>query len=511
MLNQITGGEQNAVVIGAGIGGLATAIRLQRAGVQVDLFEAKSGPGGRAYQIKSPQGHVFDTGPTLLLMLDPLRELFADAGRRLEDYLDVRLVDPSYRVHFADGTEFDSSVNLPTMIREIKTKIGEEEAENYFSFFNYLASLYRETVPKFVTRNFDRLGDFISPRNLNVLARYRMLEKLYTRVSRHFKDDRLRMLFSFQSMYLGISPFDAPSVYAVVTYMESGEGIWFPMGGLHAVPQALAKLATELGVRVHYDTPVERVLVENGRAAGVRLKNGAEVQAGAVVANADLPFVYKNLVAPADRPSWTDAKVDGLAYSSSTYMLYLGVKKQYEKLLHHNVFFGAGYRNALDDIFRNGKVPAPEDLALYVNVPNRTDPSLAPEGEDAVYVLVPVPHNGAGIDWSVQGPALRAEVFRRLKEKGFDLEPHLTFEQALTPDDWENDFSLAKGAAFGLSHNFFQSAYFRPKNKSEDIDGLYFAGASTTPGNGIPMVIISGKLAAERVLEDRKVVKAVAA
>lgn len=495
-------GDNRAIVIGAGIGGLAAAIRLRKAGMHVTLFEAKGGPGGRAGRITSPAGHVFDTGPTLLLMLDPLRELFRDAGRRLEDYLDVRLVDPSYRVHFADGTVFDSSVNLPAMIREIKEKIGEEEAENYFGFFNYLAALYRETVPKFVARNFDRLGDFISPRNLNVLARYRMLEKLYSRVSRHFKDDRLRMLFSFQSMYLGISPFDAPSVYSVVTYMESGEGIWFPMGGLHAVPEALAKLAAELGVEIRYDAPVERILVQGGRAVGVRLASGDEAAASSVVANADLPFVYKHLVHAADRPSWTDAKIDELEYSSSTYMLYLGVSKQYPELLHHNVFFGRGYREALDDIFNNGKVPAPEDLAIYLNVPNRTDPSLAPAGEDAVYILVPVPHNGAGIDWAAKGPELRAHVLRRLKAKGFDFEPYLTYEKVLTPEDWQTDYALAKGAAFGLSHTFFQSAYFRPKNKSEDIEGLYFAGASTTPGNGIPMVILSGRLAAERVLAD---------
>lgn len=357
-------------------------------------------------------------------------------------------------------------------------------------------------MPKFVTRNFDRLGDFISPRNLNVLARYRMLEKLYTRVSRHFKDDRLRMLFSFQSMYLGISPFDAPSVYSVVTYMESGEGIWFPMGGLYAVPQALAKLATELGVNIRYDAPVERILIEGGRTTGVRLASGEVIGATNVVANADLPFVYKQLIDEADRPSWSDEKLDALEYSSSTYMLYLGVNKQYPELLHHNVFFGRGYRAALDAIFKQGKVPEAEDLALYVNVPNRTDPSLAPAGEDAVYVLVPVPHNGAAIDWAVKGPELRAHVLRRLKAKGFDLEPHITYEKAVTPADWERGFSLAKGAAFGLSHTFFQSAYFRPKNKSEDIEGLYFAGASTTPGNGIPMVIISGKLAAERVLAD---------
>ncbi len=497
----MTRNQPGVAVIGAGLGGLSAAIRLRAAGAEVDVFEARNQPGGRASQLRSPQGHVFDTGPTLLLMLDPLRDLFQSTGRRLEDYLDVRLIDPSYRVFFADGTEFDSSVNLPTMLREIKEKIGEVEAENYFSFFQYLSALYRETVSRFVDRNFDSIGDFINLRSLQVLTRYRMLQRLYSRVSRHFSDERLRMMFSFQSMYLGISPFEAPSVYSVVTYMESGEGIWFPMGGLHAVPRALEKLALELGVRIHYEKGVERIEVSDGQAKTLLLKDGTRFEAGAVVANADLPYVYRNLVGEADRPHWNNERIGKLQNSSSTYMLYLGVNKQYDKLLHHNVFFGEDYRGALDDIFHRGRIP--QDIAFYVNIPNRTDASLAPPGHDAVYVLVPVPHQGAEIDWKVEAPKLRAEVFRRLREKGFDLEPHIVWEQEYTPETWENDYFLHQGAAFGLSHNFMQSAFFRPKNRSEDIGNLYFAGASTTPGNGIPMVLISGKLAAARLVEDR--------
>jgi phytoene desaturase len=318
---------------------------------------------------------------------------------------------------------------------------------------------------------------------------------MYAEVSRYFADERLRAALSFQTMYLGISPFDAPAVYGLLPFTELAHGIWYPDGGLHEIPRALARIAEDLGAAIHYDAAVRRIDVEGGRATGCTLADGRRIAADVVLCNADLPWAYRNLIAP-DASRLRGA--ERLRYTSSAYMMYLGTRQAFPTLVHHNVFFGRDFRGSFEDLFRNHRVPA--DPSFYVNVAARTDASVAPAGRDGVYVLVPVPHGDARLDWKAEGARLRAHVLARLAACGADLRQAIEFERHVTPDDWAADLNLERGAAFGLSHDFFQVGVFRPANQDSRVRNLFFVGASTQPGTGLPMVLLSARLATERIL-----------
>jgi phytoene desaturase len=481
-------------VIGAGVGGLAAAVRLAHAGFAVEMFERGDAPGGRCGRLELG-GFTFDAGPTLLLMPEVLEETFAAGGRRLDDYLTLERCDPNYRIHFRDGSALTFTSDLERMAREL-------ERVEPGSFPRYLALLarghvqYRTSLDRFVGRNFDHLGQFLTPANLRGILAVRAHRRMYPEVARYFRDDRLRAALTFQTMYLGISPFRSPAVYGLLPYTELAGGIWYPRGGLHAIPLALARLAVELGVRVHYGAPVARIAIENRRARGLQLADGTFVPAEVVLCNADLPWAYRNLIDPRET---TLRHADRLRYTSSAFMLYLGTRKSYPALLHHNVLFGSDYRGAFDDIFERFRVPA--DPSFYVNVSARTDPGCAPPGGDNIYVLVPVPHRRPGLDWAVEGPRLRAQVLARLADIGCpDVAEHVVVERQFTPDDWESELNLERGAAFGLSHDFFQVGPFRPRNQDANVPNLFFVGASTQPGTGLPMVMLSARLVTERIV-----------
>ncbi len=494
--------RKRIAIVGAGLAGLSAAALLAKKGFDVTVFEKNATPGGRANRLVTPEGFTFDTGPTLLLMLSSLKKLFKKLDRDLNDYMQLKLLEPSYRVFYSDGTEFNSSTNIALMTKEIREKLqNEKEIESYLRFFSYLSRLYRLTIPHFVDRNYRRLSDFINPKSLYYLATLKMLGSLYRKVSSYFEDERLRMLFSFQTMYLGISPFEAPSVYGVVTYMESGEGIYFPVGGMYKIVESLERVAKEYGVNFRYNSEITKIEKEGGRAASLTINNSTTEKFDVYLVNADLPYAYETLLGETPKKNVVPQNGD-LKTSSSAYMMYLGVDKQYTHLLHHNVVFSADYKRNLDDIFERQVLP--DDPAFYVCIPNRSDPSLAPEGSDAIYVLVPVPHRTPNVDWERDEPAFRETVLKRMSERlGMtDIKDHIVYQKTFTPDDWASQYNLWKGSAFGLSHSFFQSAYFRPQNKSKTLENVYFAGASTVPGNGIPMVIISGSLAAARIEED---------
>ncbi|ATB30871.1 phytoene desaturase family protein [Melittangium boletus] len=486
--------KRQAVVVGAGVGGLSAAARLAHAGFDVHLFEKTGGPGGRCNQMKV-DGFTWDLGPTIVLMPEVFEETFTALGRRMEDYLTLRRCDPNYRIHYRDGSVITFTSELCAMGRELE-RVEPGSFQRYLAFLAQGRIQYRTGLDHLVGRNFSGVSDYFVPSVLKRVLEVRAHRRMYSDVGRFFKDERLRAAMTFQSMYLGVSPYAAPGVFALLPFTELGVGVWFTEGGLYAIPLALEKVAREEGVKLHYGRPVKRILTEGKRTTGVLLEDGERVAADVVVCNADLPYAYEKLL----DPGVTRLKrKESLRYTSSGYMLYLGMRRRYDEFLHHNVYFGRDYKGSFDDIFERFRVP--EDPSFYLNAPAHTDPRLAPPGKDALYILVPVPHQHEGLDWKVEGPRVRAKVFQRLAELGHtELERDIEVERVVTPDDWASSFNLAKGSAFGLAQNFFQIGPFRPSNQDPRVRNLFFVGASTQPGTGLPTVMISARLAVERIL-----------
>ncbi|MCS6801818.1 MAG: phytoene desaturase family protein [Chloroflexota bacterium] len=485
------------LIIGGGIGGLALAIRLQCHGYRVTIVEQDERVGGRTNVIRD-RGFTFDTGPTLLLMVDVLRELFAFAGRTLDDYVELVRLEPNYRIHFADGTHLDLTANLAAQIEEL-ARFTDRPGERLLGYLADAAYKYRVARERFVERNFFSFAEFATVPNLVEVLKTNSLGSLYDHVGRYFDDERLKLAFTFQTMYLGISPHDAPAIYALLPYTELAEGIWYARGGMYRVVEALERLARELGVKIVTGCKVRAIHVADGLATGAETVHGIPLQADIVVSNVDLPTTYRDLLPPAARGSFSERKLDRFRYTSSAYLLYLGVSRTYDHLLHHNVVLSGDPKRNFDDIFVRNTVPA--DPSFYLHAPARTDPTIAPPGCEALYVLVPVP--GEGPDWRIETPRLREQILDRLEAFGMpDLRQRIIVQHEMTPLDLARRFGLARGAAFGLGHDFWQVGWFRPDNKAERVDNLYFVGASTRPGTGIPMVMLSARLTAERIVRD---------
>jgi len=491
---------KTAIIIGGGIGGLCTAARLLKNGYQVTVIEKEAKIGGRANRIMK-SGYTFDTGPTLLMMTDVLYDTFKYCGKNFDDYIELIQLEPNYQVAFADKSKITVSSNLPKFIKELE-RFDVKAPEQFYKFFAAVSAIYRISRASFIDTNFDRVLDFINPKSGFELLRRRGLSKLYNFVSYYFKDERLRQLFSFQSMYLGVSPHEAPAVYSVVSYMETGLGIWYPKGGMYSLSMALAKLVTDLGGEIRTSTLVDEIIIENKTAVGVKIKN-TTIMANTIIANADLIYSYQKLIDAKSRTSMPDNKLQAYKQASSALLFYWGVDDPCKDMLHHNVYLCKDFKNNLDEIFHQKVLP--KDPSFYTYIPTKTDPSLAPKGKNVFYVLVPVPNLDSNINWEKGIQRIKNQVIKRLKsEFGLDIESKIKTESIFTPQDFESKFNLHMGSAFGLSHHFFQSGYFRPHNKSKNIKNLYFVGASTYPGGGIPMVTLSAKLVTERILQDVK-------
>ena len=488
----------SALVIGAGIGGIATAARLAKNGFEVTVLEKNDKPGGRCNQIVR-DGHRFDIGPTLFLMPEVWEETFVALGEKLNDHLDLRRIDPTYKVHFDDGLQ----LQLTSNIGEMQAQLEKIEKTAFTGFLDYIAEgskHYKVSLEKFVGHNFYSLPEYFSLANLPLIFRLKALKKHYANTGRFFKDERLKAAFTFQNMYLGLSPYDAPATYSLLQYTELAEGVWYPMGGIYAGIQALVAIAEKLGVKFIYNAPVKRLKVAGSKVEGVELQDGREFDADIFVGNADLPYIYSELLP--DRAEAT--KLDEKLYTCSTIMFYWGVDKEYPQIAHHNVFLAGDYKASFDQIFNDHSLP--EQPSFYVHAPTRTDPAAAPKGQDTLYVLVPVGHldESSKQNWDALIVKARKTVLERLaKEMGAaDLEQHIKFEIVCQPKVWKEQFNLAKGAAFGLSHNFWQVGYLRPQNRHKKYKNLYFAGASTHPGTGLPIVLLSARLTAERILKE---------
>ena len=490
--------KPTALVIGAGIGGIATAARLAKNGYEVTVLEKEATPGGRCNQIVR-DGHRFDIGPTLFLMPEIWEETFASLGEKMSDHLELTRIDPTYKVHFEDGLQ----LQLTSDIGKMQTQLEKVEKTAFTGFLSYIAEggkHYKVSLEKFVGRNFYNIFEYFSLGNLPLLFQLKALQKHYDNTSRFFKDERLKAAFTFQNMYLGLSPYDAPATYSLLQYTELAEGVWYPKGGLYAPILALVRIAEKLGVRFIYNAPVKKLNVEGARIKGVKLEDGREFSADIFVGNADLPYIYKELLPPSSEAK----KLDDKLYTCSTIMFYWGVDKEYSQVALHNVFLAGDYKASFDQIFNDHTLP--EVPSFYVHAPTRVDQDAAPQEQETLIVLVPVGHLDARSrqDWDALVNRARETVFARLaKELGADdLREHIKFEIVYQPETWKERFNLEKGAAFGLSHNFWQVGYLRPQNRHKEYKNLYFAGASTHPGTGLPIVLLSARLTTERILKE---------
>lgn len=481
------------VVVGAGLGGLAAACHLVGRGHEVTVVERDPGPGGRAGQW-CPAGYRIDTGPTVLTMTGVLASTFAAAGAEMGAHLHLRPVEPMYRAYFADGSTIAVRHGRPAMIEEVRAAAGAAEAAAFGRFCDWLERLYVAERP-FIERNYDRRGDLARPLAPAVtLARLGAFRKMASVVDATFRDPRLRQLFSFQSLYAGLSPFEALALYCVITYMDTVAGVWWPDGGMAAVPRALAAALEKGGAELRWNAPASRIVRggPGGAVRGVRLESGEYVAADAVVANPDLPAVYRDLLdgVPAPRAARRGR------YSPSC-VLWLGAVRGAlpPGVAHHNVHFGGDWRGSFDDLLHRGVRQA--DPAFLVSAPAVTDPGAAPPGGQALYALEPVPNLDARLDWALERRPAHDRLLGRLATAGYPVDD-VVAERFIDPAGWAAA-GLERGTPFALSHRFFQSGPFRPPNLERRVPGLVLTGSGTVPGVGVPMVLISGRLAADRV------------
>ncbi|RPI85713.1 MAG: phytoene desaturase [Chloroflexi bacterium] len=491
--------KRTAVVIGAGLGGIALSARLAKQGYAVTVIEKNAEPGGRTGRLIC-DGHRFDTGPTLFLMPEVFSATYKDLGYRMEEHLDLIRIDPTYQIRFADGIE----LTLTGDVNRMQTQLEAVEPGSFTGYLGYLNEghrHYKVSLDKFVGRNFFSLADYFSPANLPLIFQLKALMKHYDNIGRYFKDPHLKAAFTFQNMYLGLSPYDAPATYSLLQYTELADGVWFPKGGMYQIITSLTRIAQDLGVQFLYNQPVEKINVQGSRATGVRLGDGKVINADLIIANADLPYVYQYLLP--EEPTAQDLQKK--KYTCSAITFYWGVDRIYEQLGMHNVFLAGDYRQSFDRIFNDFTLP--DEPSFYVHAPARVDSAAAPAGQDTLMVLVPVGHldsNGTQ-DWTALKDRARTTVFKRLAEIGvMGLAEHIKFEVAYTPEHWRGLYNLEKGSAFGLSHNFAQVGYLRPKNRHGRYENLYFTGASTHPGTGLPMVLLSARLTAERIIKENQ-------
>jgi phytoene desaturase len=487
--------SSSALVIGSGFGGLAAAIRLQARGYATTILEMRDKPGGRAYVFED-KGFTYDAGPTIITAPFLVDELFALAGRRTEDYVKIVPVTPYYRIIFHDGRVFDYTGNEAEIIEQIR-KFDPDDEPGYLRFVEKSQAIFDRAFIDLADQPFSSFTDMIKV--APDLIRLRSHETVYRLVSRYVKHPLLRQVFSFHPLLVGGNPFQSSSIYAMIHYLERKWGVHFAMGGTGALVQGLLRLFTEMGGALRLNTRVEELLVTDGAARGVRLESGEGLPASIVVSNADVANFYKKAVPAPARKKWTDARLDGMRYSMSLFLIYFGTDRTYPDLAHHSIVLTERYRELLEDIFQRKILAA--DFSLYLHAPTRTDPSLAPPGCECFYVLSPVPHLGGKIDWVSVKERYAEAILASLEKLCPDLRKHIVSKIIWTPQDFETQLDAHLGSAFQFEPILTQSAWFRPHNVSEDVKNFYLVGAGTHPGAGIPGVISSAKLL-DRVIPD---------
>lgn len=492
--------NKSAVIIGAGIGGITTSIYLAKNGYNVSIYEKNNGPGGRCGQLIH-EGYRFDLGATMLLMPGVYREVFESLGLDFDESLEIKPLEDLYKLYFDDGEEIVFTTDKKKMESQHEViEMGSfSKSESYVSEgYNF----YKIAHKKLIGRNFYNIFEFATLKNVAMLIKLKTYLTHQKYVKRFFKNPHLQMAYTFQNIYVGQSPFDAPAFFSMIPAIELIEGSYFPKGGVFSVVEKLKSEAIKSGVKFNFDKEVSGIQVNSVRAESITLTDGEVIHADLIIANADLPYVYRELLPDKEK----SRRLDKLKYSCSAMVFHWGLDKKYPQLAHHNVFLNDGFRTGLRVIFKDKS--ADTNPSFYVHAPVRTDPSAAPENHDTLSVIVGIGHidETREQDWNRFRKISRDAVIGRLKKAGLtDIEDHIKHEICYSPKTWESAYHVSKGSVFGsLSHSLFQMGYFRPHNRHNYYKNLYFVGGSTHPGNGIPLVLLSAKLTAERILKEEK-------
>ncbi len=491
-------GGKKVIIVGAGPGGLTAGMLLASRGFEVEILEKEAVVGGRNAAIEM-DGFVFDTGPTFLMMRYVLDEIFALASRKTSDYLDIREVDPLYRLRFDAQREFFPSRNREATAQQIARLFPGDEK----GYERFLANEERK-LAKAIPCLQVPYGSFFHLARLRLLKALPFLDihrTLYDHLASYFDHPDLRIAFTFQAKYLGMSPWQCPGLFSIISLIEHGQGLYHPIGGLHRISTAMARAVREDGGTIRLSTPVQEILVENGRAVGVRLQDGERLTADFVIVNADFAHAMTRLVPEQHRRKYTDKAIAGKRFSCSTFMLYLGTDRTWD-IPHHNIIFAPDYRKNVAEIAEAHELS--RDPSVYVQNPCVLDPSMAPPGKSALYVLVPITNNESGIDWEKETPAYRELVLDILESRAglAGLRSHIVCEKVLTPLDWEQRYNVYRGATFNLAHNVGQMLVWRPHNRFEEFKGCYLVGGGTHPGSGLPTIYESARISAELLMED---------
>ena len=489
---------KKVTIVGAGPGGLAAGMLLASRGYSVDIHEKENRVGGRNSFFKAGE-YVFDTGPTFFMMKDVLELIFRRSGKNLEDFVEVTRLDPMYRLKFADGR-----VLLPSPDKEKMKHTMEDFSpgsfEGYLKYLEKEKKKYDKLIPCLAIP-YGKVTDLLSKQLMSALPYLDAHTSLYGVLSRYFRDPDARIAFTFQAKYIGMSPWTAPGTFSIISYIEHGGGIYHTTGGLNRLSHGMAEAFTQCGGRIHLGSPVRKVVVENGAATGVELESGKYEKSDYVVINADFAHAMTELVDPKNRKKWTDETLAAKDYSCSTFMLYLGVKKEFRDIPHHSIVFASDYKKNVDEITE--AMTLSEDFSFYVQNACVTDRTLAPSGKSTIYVLVPVPNNKSGIDWDREKHGFRNKVLEALETRGgyTGLRENIEEERMVTPKDWSDRHSVYLGATFNLAHNVRQMLYLRPHNEFEEFRNCYLVGGGTHPGSGLPTIYESGRISAELMMK----------
>ena len=485
-------------IIGAGLGGLSAAIHLRLRGYDVTVFEGQERPGGRANRVEQ-RGFTFDTGPSLLNYPWVFEELFAAAGKRLEDYVQLLPVDPSVAYQWPDGARLELTSQYDRLLANLEA-LEPGVGRGLARYFRDAHAKYALAFDKLVTRNTDNPMAWLGRLTPRQMMRTAVWRSLYGELGRFFKNPRIREAFGAYGMYLGGSPFDLPGIFTILAYGELAQGLWLPKGGVYGLVEGMRKLAEELGARIYCGAPVRAIRVLDGAVRGLELGDGSREDWRTVVSNVDVLTTDTQLV---DDPGFREAaqrRAGRTAMTPCVYTYYWSVRRTINGLGHHTIFLPSDYRGAFDDLFKNGRMPT--GLPFYTSVASATDPGLAPQGGASLFVLVPAPLLGPvnGNPAALDAGVIREQVLARMNQHGVDLAPSdIIAETVYTPEDWRARFGLYRGSAFGAAHTLFQMGPWRSPNYAKGLKGLYYTGASTTPGTGMPMVVLSGKMTAERI------------